>query len=260
MRLLGMVVTVAAAALLAGCGHSAIPQDKPAAAPVPVALTETHGTPAAASSTAAPPLAPSDAAALPPGVPAPPAGTAQLVTVAAAGPHARTATLSVWERSGAGWTRVLGPVTVKVGIAGVAPTHEGMNRTPTGLFPIPSAFGRLPNPGTRLPYRQVDNADWWVSDPNSPAYNTYQRCAPGTCRFDEKDGEDLGASGPSYDYAAVIGYNIAPVTPGAGSAFFLHVDAGIPSQGCVETPRASVVALLRRLDPARNPMIAIGYF
>jgi L,D-peptidoglycan transpeptidase YkuD (ErfK/YbiS/YcfS/YnhG family) len=134
-----------------------------------------------------------------------------------------------------------------------------MNRTPTGLFPVPSTFGRLPNPGTRMLYRHVDDSDWWVSDPNSPEYNTYQRCAPGSCPFNEKDGENLGESGASYDYAAVIGYNIAPVTPGAGSAFFLHVDAGVPSEGCVETPRGSVVALLRWLDPARQPMINIGY-
>jgi L,D-peptidoglycan transpeptidase YkuD (ErfK/YbiS/YcfS/YnhG family) len=56
----------------------------------------------------------------------------------------------------------------------------------------------------------------------------------------------------------VIGYNTAPARPGAGSAFFVHVDAGVPSQGCVEVPRASEVALLRWLDPAQHPRITIG--
>lgn len=56
----------------------------------------------------------------------------------------------------------------------------------------------------------------------------------------------------------MIGYNTAPVRPGAGSAFFVHVDAGAPSQGCVEVPRASEVALLRWLDLAQHPRITIG--
>ena len=56
----------------------------------------------------------------------------------------------------------------------------------------------------------------------------------------------------------VIGYNTAPVRPGAGSAFFVHVDAGAPSQGCVEVPRASEMDLLRWLDPAQHPRITIG--
>ncbi|MBO0853670.1 MAG: L,D-transpeptidase family protein [Nocardia sp.] len=198
-------------------------------------------------------------AALPPGVPAPPPGTNQLVTVLAAGPSSTTATLQAWQRNGPGWDSTLGPITVRVGTQGVGATSEGQNRTPTGTFPIPTTFGRLANPGTRMEYRQVSNADWWVSDTHSPAYNTYQHCAPGTCPFNEKAGEDLGTTGASYDYAAVIGYNMYPPQPGKGSAFFLHVDAGVPSQGCVETPRDAVVTLLRWLDPAQHPQITIGY-
>jgi L,D-peptidoglycan transpeptidase YkuD (ErfK/YbiS/YcfS/YnhG family) len=109
-----------------------------------------------------------------------------------------------------------------------------------------------------MPYRQVGTSDWWVSDTHSPSYNTYRHCAPGTCDFNESAGENLGRAGPSYDHAVVIGYNTAPARPGAGSAFFVHVDAGVPSQGCVEVPRASEVALLRWLDPAQHPRITIG--
>ena len=56
----------------------------------------------------------------------------------------------------------------------------------------------------------------------------------------------------------VIGYNTGPVRVGGGSAFFVHVDAGVPSAGCVEVPRASVLALLRWLTPAQHPRITIG--
>jgi L,D-peptidoglycan transpeptidase YkuD (ErfK/YbiS/YcfS/YnhG family) len=196
---------------------------------------------------------------LPAGVPAPPEGTNQLVTVLVPGAGSGSGVLQAWRRSGATWTSALGPVRVKVGTQGVGPTHEGLNRTPRGSFELPSTFGRQPNPGTKMPYRQVGNSDWWVSDQRSPKYNTYQHCAPGSCSFNEKAGENLGAAGASYDYAVVIGYNVAPVRPGAGSAFFVHVDAGAASAGCVETPRASVISLLRWLDPAQHPRITIGF-
>jgi L,D-peptidoglycan transpeptidase YkuD (ErfK/YbiS/YcfS/YnhG family) len=247
-------VAVCAAVLLvaAGCGQQ---QTRSASAVPTTTVAPAH------SVTARPvDFGPGSAGAgLPAGVPVPPPGTDQLLTVLVSGPGSTTGTLQGWQRSGGGWTSAVGPVSIRVGTAGVGPTHEGMNRTPVGTFGLPSAFGREPNPGTRLLYRQIGTSDWWVSDPKSSQYNTYQHCAPGTCPFDERDGENLGQAGTSYDYAIVIGYNTAPVRPGAGSAFFVHVDAGIPSEGCVETPRASVVALLKWLDPAQHPNITIAY-
>jgi L,D-peptidoglycan transpeptidase YkuD (ErfK/YbiS/YcfS/YnhG family) len=196
---------------------------------------------------------------LPPGVPEPPAGSDQLVTVLVATAASTTGTLRAWQRAGDGeWTSRLGPVPVKVGTAGVGTAQEGVNRTPRGTFPLAQAFGRQPNPGTALPYRRVSTSDWWVSDPKSPAYNTFRGCVPGTCPFDERAGENLGEAGASYDYAVVIGYNTDPVRPGAGSAFFVHVDAGVPSAGCVQAPRDTVLSLLRWLNPAQRPRITIG--
>jgi L,D-peptidoglycan transpeptidase YkuD (ErfK/YbiS/YcfS/YnhG family) len=196
---------------------------------------------------------------LPPGVPIPPTETNQLVTVLVPSAGSTFGVLRGWRReSGGRWASVFGPVTVRVGTDGVGAARKGINRTPRGTFDLPSAFGRLPNPGTRMPYRQVGTSDWWVSDPRSLSYNTYRHCAPGTCDFNESAGENLGRAGPSYDYAVVIGYNTAPVRPGAGSAFFVHVDAGVPSQGCVEVPRSAEVDLLRWLDPAQHPRITIG--
>jgi L,D-peptidoglycan transpeptidase YkuD (ErfK/YbiS/YcfS/YnhG family) len=92
----------------------------------------------------------------------------------------------------------------------------------------------------------------------SPHYNTYFSCAPGTCPFDEAAGENLGKAGPVYDHAVVIDYNRAPVVPGAGSAFFLHVGNGRPTAGCVSLPAADLDAVLRWLDPARRPVIEIS--
>jgi L,D-peptidoglycan transpeptidase YkuD (ErfK/YbiS/YcfS/YnhG family) len=256
---------LAAALLLAGCGHG---QPGPVQQVAPVVNTPSENAPAATAPVLKSPVlnspvpaVPVDAltSVLPAGVPPPPGDSNQLVTVTVAGPNSTSGSLQAWQRSPDGWTSVFGAVPVQVGTAGVGPTHEGLNRTPVGTFGFPTTFGRQPNPGTRMPYRQVTDSDWWVSDVRSPAYNTFAHCAPGTCPFDEKAGENLGEAGASYDYAAVIGYNTAPVVPGAGSAFFVHVNAGAPSQGCVEVPRNSEIALLRWLDPAQRPVVSIGY-
>jgi L,D-peptidoglycan transpeptidase YkuD (ErfK/YbiS/YcfS/YnhG family) len=192
-------------------------------------------------------------------VPEPPAATTQLVTVLAPSATATTAVLRTWQREPSGQRRgVRGPVRVRVGTDGIGRASERTRHTPAGSYSLDQAFGRAPDPGTRLPYRRVGDADWWVSDTRSPAYNTYRHCSLGTCEFDERAGENLGRSGPSYDYALVIGYNTARPVAGAGSAFFLHVDAGVASAGCVVVPRAEVVALLRWLDPSARPRITIG--
>jgi L,D-peptidoglycan transpeptidase YkuD (ErfK/YbiS/YcfS/YnhG family) len=185
-----------------------------------------------------------------------PAG--QVITVVGASSGTTTAQLTAWTRTGNGWTRSIGPLTANVGRAGIGKAAEGVARTPAGVFGLTEAFGILPNNGTRLPYRRVDTSDWWVSDVNSPAYNTHYRCAPGTCPFNESAGENLGRAGAVYNHAVVIDYNRNPVTPGAGSAFFLHISNGQPTAGCVSVPAASLDAIMRWLDPAQHPVINIG--
>jgi L,D-peptidoglycan transpeptidase YkuD (ErfK/YbiS/YcfS/YnhG family) len=255
------VVTLAAAVELADDpvahrpGVGVVP--RPVAPPAPI-LVE----PVAEVDEAAPVVPPDEpAVAVPPSavelpLGANPPGT-QLVTVVATSRTASTARLTAWELGADGWTAVLGPVTARIGSAGVGVASEDSTRTPAGTFGLTEAFGRAADPGTALPYRVVDGDDWWVSDVGSPRYNTYAECAPGTCDFDESAGEDLAAAGAVYDHAVVIDYNRGG-TPGAGSAFFLHVTNGAPTAGCVAIDRGDLTALLRWLDPAASPVIAIG--
>lgn len=152
-----------------------------------------------------------------------------------------------YRRVPGGWAPVGDPVAAKVGSAGIgADYREGVPRTPAGAYPLESAFGRAPDPGAKLPYRRLDGEDWWVSDPASPAYNTHQRCRPGTCPFDESRSEHL-IDYAVYDHALVMGVNRARV-PGAGSAFFIHSTNGAATGGCVAVPTATVVELLRWAD------------
>ncbi|HEX6755946.1 MAG TPA: L,D-transpeptidase family protein [Mycobacteriales bacterium] len=186
------------------------------------------------------------------------ATTGQVITVRTTSSTATSGVLEAWQKqSNQSYRRVYGPIPAWVGSAGVGATREGLARTPAGFFRLSESFGTAANPGSGLPYRQVDGNDWWVSDVASPAYNTYQRCAPGTCPFDESVSERL-ATIPVYKYATVIDYNRNPVVAGAGSAFFLHLSNGRPTGGCVAIAETHLVWLMRWLRLASTPMISIG--
>ncbi len=178
----------------------------------------------------------------------------QVITVYAPNAESTVAELAAWERKADGrWRPVTAPVVAQVGAQGIGSTDEFSARTPAGVFPMAESFGRLPDPGTALPYFQTDGQDWWDSNPVSPTYNTHVRQAvsPGGLS------ENLYDEGAVYDYAAVIGYNTAR-TPGAGSAIFLHVTNGLPTAGCVAIDGDALASILRALDPAKRPVIAIG--
>lgn len=193
----------------------------------------------------------------PVGAAVPPATAGIVVTVSVPSAAATHGLLQVWGRQANGTYRsAYGPTTAWVGPAGVGATREGLNRTPAGTFGLTEAFGTAANPGTTLPYRRVDGNDWWVSDIRSAAYNTHQRCAPGSCPFNEAAGERLAI--PAYANAAVINYNRNPVVRGAGSAFFLHVSSNRPTAGCVAIGAVHLQRVLRLLTPGQRPVISIG--
>lgn len=182
-----------------------------------------------------------------------PATARQLITVQTAGSSSTSGTLSAWEKDGMDeWVRVLGPVSVLVGAGGVGQASEKVAKTPAGTFMLTESFGRQPNPGTVMPYFKTDSQDWWNGNSNSPQYNTHvrQSASPGGAS------ENLLAAGAVYDYAVNIGFNLGR-TPGAGSAFFLHVTNGRPTAGCVAIDRTSMIWLLNWLNPAKNPTIDI---
>ena len=62
-----------------------------------------------------------------------------------------------------------------------------------------------------------------------------------------------------YDLVVVIGYNMAPVVRGAGSAIFLHVARPdfSPTAGCIAIEKSALVSLLPLLGPASMMTIRI---
>lgn len=171
-------------------------------------------------------------------------------------------TLQAWRKIAGGWRRAGGAVHAWLGSAGLTRhPSESLSATPIGSFTLTRAFGHDADPGTALPYTETTPADWWISQPGR-LYNTMQQCSA-DCPFNlGSPNEHLFYETPYYNYAAVIDYNTrnAPggVRQGAGSAFFLHVTVGAPTQGCISIDQDQLVRILRWLSPARHPRILIG--
>lgn len=161
-----------------------------------------------------------------------------------------------YEQLGGHWEQVIMRTGAYIGASGFSHSvSEQTVASPIGFFGLTTAFGNAGDPGSGLPYRQVQYGDVWVDDPASPNYNTLQT---GDADGSKGTGERLWEITPEYDYAMVIDYNRFPVTAGAGSAFFVHVTNGQPTAGCVAVPAETTAALLQWIDPAKSPRIAMG--
>jgi uncharacterized protein YijF (DUF1287 family) len=194
----------------------------------------------------------------------------QVVLVSAPTWDVPTGQLRRYERAGDGWRRVGEPIAVRLGRAGLgrgrgqhgdeqvaAPgawpgpiKREGDGRSPAGVFRLGTAFGPQAAPYKgKWPWRAVGAADRFVDDPASPQYNTWQ--VEGAGRWSSAEALSM------YPLGLVVEHNMAPISPGAGSAIFLHPDLGErgPTTGCTAMERAELVRLLGWLDPARSPAL-----
>ncbi len=177
----------------------------------------------------------------------------QWIVVGVPAASATTGSLTAFQRVGQEWKVVLGPTPAKVGELGVGAPADGVYRTPVGTFTFDQAFGRQPDPGTKMPYFQATNQDWWDEDAKSPTYNTHVHGPNKPSAI----AENLYDSGPVYDYAVNITVNPQRI-PGRVAGIFLHVTDGNPTWGCVAIGRDEMRSVLNWLDPAANPQITIG--
>ena len=197
-------------------------------------------------------------------------GGTQLITAVSSGTTnaARTGTLTWWRRQGTTWIKV-GSAPARFGYNGLSDNRlEGDGTTPTGIYTLPLAFGLEPDPGTRLPWRHVDAGSWWDENSLKPRYNTwYENCPSTVCwkatTRSAHSSEHLADYPLQYAYAALIGFNagtskVLPPTRPSGSGIFLHVNGHGYTAGCVSIPQSSLISLLRWLNPAAKPHIAIG--
>lgn len=165
----------------------------------------------------------------------------QLVIVQSNGTNA---TVTMHELQDGVWTEIL-RTDGFVGSNGVGEASEFTSATPQGTFPLYFAFGINPDPGTKVPYLQVDEYDYWVGDSSSPLYNQYARADSDT-DWDKSKSEKIIDYPTAYGYCLFIGYNIEGV-PGKGSCFFLHCSNGRPTAGCVSVPEPDMAFILRNI-------------
>jgi L,D-peptidoglycan transpeptidase YkuD (ErfK/YbiS/YcfS/YnhG family) len=145
------------------------------------------------------------------------------------------------------WSR--GNAVAAVGRAGVkADKHEGDGATPAGTFPLLSVLyrpDRILQPASYIPITPLTPSHVWVDDPADPNYNRLVSLPyPVTTEQMWRD-DDL------YDALVVIGYNMGPIIPGAGSAIFLHIASPdfAPTAGCVAVAKEVLLSLVPLLGP-----------
>jgi L,D-peptidoglycan transpeptidase YkuD (ErfK/YbiS/YcfS/YnhG family) len=169
----------------------------------------------------------------------------QVVSVVSTG--GSNAQMDIYQLTTAGWQALKTGIPTHVGSAGMAPQAKSeVPATPMGVYSLDSAFGTAPNPGTGLPYTQVGPNHWWSGDDNSPTFNSMQVCQKSQCPFDTAASENLDI--PQYKHAVVMGVNKNKV-PGGGAAFFFHTTDGKPTEGCVAIDDATLVQIMRWLQP-----------
>ena len=140
-----------------------------------------------------------------------------------------------------------GEARAAVGAGGVHPNKkEGDRATPAGSFSLP--FGmyrpdRIELPKTDLPMTPLREAHAWVDDPNDPQYNQLVKLPY------PSHTEELWRTDGIYDLLVVVGYNMNPTQPGAGSAIFLHIARPdfSPTEGCVAVSRSVLLELVKVL-------------
>jgi L,D-peptidoglycan transpeptidase YkuD (ErfK/YbiS/YcfS/YnhG family) len=182
-----------------------------------------------------------------------PAGSRQAIVVDGASMNTTYASLSAYQRTAdGGWHRVLGPVPARIGSNGFSWNHqEGVPSTPIGVFTLPLAFGYA-DPGTKMSWRTSTTDSVWVDDPNSASYDTWQTK---TSNDPWKSAEQLHID----VYRLALWINVNPShTPGAGSAYFVHLPVSGATAGCVAIDETSLRWLLGWLDPAAQPRMVMG--
>jgi L,D-peptidoglycan transpeptidase YkuD (ErfK/YbiS/YcfS/YnhG family) len=197
-----------------------------------------------------------------------PSSAKQLIVVSSRtyDPPGYLAAFQTFQRANASepWEQVFGTWRAEIGSGDLVNVrHFGDHATPTGVFAIGARmYGNEPNPGgLHYAYRQLVCGDWWDEDPYSPEYNQFVHVPCGTTPTFASWSEALWTETRAYPYLAVLQTNNDPTITGAnapGAGIFLHHWMNAPTQGCVALPLASLLKVLRWLDPAKRPVIDIG--
>jgi len=173
----------------------------------------------------------------------------QLFVVAGVGKT--TAWVSLHEKDAQGNWRELMTTPGFIGREGLGKTKEGDAKTPVGVYHFTEAFGIAADPGSVIPYKQVDDNYYWSGDVRpGMRYNEMVdiRQMP---NLDRDSSEHIVDYNVHYQHCLNISYN-KEGKAGLGSAIFLHCLAPAKpfTGGCVAIPQDKLIFALQRIRPS----------
>lgn len=207
-----------------------------------------------------------------------PAETTQAVVGIAEGWNSSHAAVSLVEKDGGRWRRVLGPFPARLGSKGLVwglglhanprrgtVKKEGDGRSPAGIFALGGVWTTRGDVKVDrgIPVVHVCDRDLWVSDLQSPYYNRYVRLDhPAATAWEKK--EQMRLNDAAHSIKILIRHNTdetkgRPVR-GAGSSIFFHIwrqNGAYPTAGCTAMDESNLRAILARLKPSRRPVYVL---
>ena len=204
-----------------------------------------------------------------------PAATSPLLVVLASDWDSSSASLQRFEKQSQAWRAIGEPIPVRIGRNGLGwglglhqagkdgvQKQEGDGKAPAGLFILGTAFGYAPTPpqSLRMPYRWASERDYFVDAVDSSAYNQWQTIPIGQPNEPKQHWhsfERMQRDDHQYEYGLVVGHNQSPITPGRGSAIFLHVwlNPDTPTSGCTAMSKDNLLTVLNWLKPEAQPLL-----
>lgn len=146
---------------------------------------------------------------------------------------------STWQKMPEGWWARVADYYCGVGRNGLnANRHAGDKTTPIGSFKILYAFGKAPNPGTQMLYRNITPYSYLSGERDT--YNTWVES------YRPMSGEHL-TDYYQYKYGMDIGFNQNPIVYGKGAAIFLHCKSYDRwwTSGCISLEEQNMVEVLQ---------------
>jgi L,D-peptidoglycan transpeptidase YkuD (ErfK/YbiS/YcfS/YnhG family) len=192
----------------------------------------------------------------------------QLVVVVSPRDNSVNAQLYKFEKKGKVWQQVGKRHAVNLGKKGLAwgrgvniakpglQKKEGDQRSPAGIFRFGTAFGyaqaeTLP---LKLPYIPITETQLCIEDSESPYYN--QLVDATQVKQGCKALESMLRTDQQYKWGIFIKQNMPP-KPECGSCIFFHLwrKQGSGTLGCTAMSEDNLLALMRWLDPKKEPLL-----
>ena len=199
-------------------------------------------------------------------------GTQQLLVASARSWTSETGTLQRFSKSSGKWIAEGKAIRVVFG-SGLAwgvgldrhvnsgpQKMEGDKRSPAGIFWLGPAFGYAAEPpgGSLFPYRQTNDNDYFVDDPESASYNRWLRLKNNEDPHKLfRSAEKMKWADGVYELGVVVHHNMSPTLRRRGSAIFLHIWRGPdkPTVGCTAMSKSDLAMMLGWLDPQKQPLL-----